>query len=112
MKLTSVARLDLAGSVDSSAAARAVAYLDGGSVLAAARGAGVDRITQEGNVVPLIIKTDGQWVWPMAVSYYLTVHGVPLEDAFLAHVLQMPEGPAPQASEDAVRKGLELLKDR
>jgi len=55
-------------------------YLREAPIVLAARGYDVDRLDPAGpDDVPLTYHTDGVWIWPGAVHYYLRVHGVPPE---------------------------------
>jgi hypothetical protein len=67
-----------------------VRYLTAAATLAAAAGPLVDDVldpTNEG-VAPLEIATDGIWVWPRDLAYYLQTYHVELPGEFLAHMRQ------------------------
>jgi len=60
-------------------------YLERGPRLVTAEQTETDELDpSKGDVVPGGWRTDGRWVWPEAVAYYLRVHGVAPEEAFLA----------------------------
>lgn len=62
------------------------AFMRAGHVLTAARSLSEDRLDPtHPRCVPLIIKTDGQWVWTAASEYYLEKYGVVPCAAFIAH---------------------------
>jgi hypothetical protein len=64
-----------------------LAYLNGAPIVLAARGFDRDVIDPAGPAnVPMTFHTDGEWVWPGAVGYYLRVHGVPPEPDLVAHI--------------------------
>ena len=67
--------------------ARIAAYLDGAPTLAAT-GSLVDDVLVAGRpgVAPLEIATDGVWVWPRDLGYYVRVHAVSLPEAFVRHM--------------------------
>lgn len=66
-----------------------VDYLDRAPIARPGRGYDVDRLDPEQPAaVPRTLHTDGQWVWPAAVSYYLRRHGVPPEKDLVAHIRQ------------------------
>jgi hypothetical protein len=55
-------------------------YLSDAPIVLAARGYDTDRLDPSRPAeVPLTYHTDGVWIWPGAVHYYLRVHGVPPE---------------------------------
>jgi hypothetical protein len=41
---------------------------------------------RRGNVVPATWHTDGEWIWPGSVDYYLQVHGLPPQPELVAHM--------------------------
>ena len=64
-----------------------LAYLDAAPVVLAARSNGDDAfVPGRTDVVPLNFRTDGSWVWPGAVAYYLREHDVPPDPELLAHL--------------------------
>jgi hypothetical protein len=80
--LASADRID-----DADEVARVLGYLRGGTAVATFFRDTVDRIEPErGRVVPMEFRTDGAWVWPAAVAYYLEVYGIAPEPALLAHI--------------------------
>lgn len=73
-----------------------LAYLNGAPIVLAARGFDQDVIDPAGPAnVPMTYHTDGNWIWPGAVGYYLRVHGVPPEPELVEHIrarrFQVPE---------------------
>lgn len=84
-------------------------YLEGGSVVAVARSRATDEVTHQPDVVPLVVKTDGEWVWTAAMAYYLRVHAIPLDPQLEAHILNKPIGPARAATTDEVRAAAAAL---
>ncbi|REE96570.1 TNT domain-containing protein [Thermomonospora umbrina] len=81
-------------------------YLNGAPIVLAARGFDRDVIDPAGpSNVPMTFHTDGAWIWPGAVAYYLRVHGVPPEPELVEHIrsrhFQVPEVPE-QAKDAAV----------
>jgi hypothetical protein len=46
-------------------------------------------------VVPVGFRSDGRWIWPDAVTYYLERHGLAPEPELVAHVLARSGPPDP-----------------
>lgn len=64
-----------------------LAYLEAAPVVLAARSYDADAFDHEREPsVPLNFRTDGTWVWPGAVAYYLREHEVAPDPALLAHI--------------------------
>lgn len=62
-------------------------YLGAAPVVLAARSYGIDAFAPERtDVVPMNFRTDGSWVWPGAVAYYLREHNVPPDPELVAHI--------------------------
>jgi hypothetical protein len=103
--------------------ARVLAYLEKAPIVLAARGYDTDeKDPSRGANVPMTFHTDGEWIWPGAVAYYLRTHEIPPEADLLIHIrargfeipevdeytrdvavsvitgAPMPERPAPQPS--------------
>jgi hypothetical protein len=75
---------------------RVLAYLDGAPVVLASRTSDTDAFDPERtDVVPLNFRTDGSWIWPGAVAYYLREHEVAPDPELLTHIralrFTMPE---------------------
>ncbi|MET7468188.1 hypothetical protein ABZS35_05520 [Micromonospora sp. NPDC005599] len=67
--------------------ARAAAYLDAGTPVLATTARGPDVVEPErGRVVPMTYRTDGRWLWPESVTYYLQEYGLAPEPDLLAHI--------------------------
>ncbi|GAA0225794.1 hypothetical protein GCM10009527_022740 [Actinomadura nitritigenes] len=61
-------------------------YLREAPIVLAARGYDTDRLDPARPAeVPLTYHTDGTWIWPGAVHYYLRVHGVPPEPRLVGY---------------------------
>jgi hypothetical protein len=66
---------------------RVLSYLDGAPVVLAARGHDNDAFDPDRPAaVPMNFRTDGNWVWPGAVAYYLRVHAVTPDPDLLSHI--------------------------
>ncbi|MFE6857457.1 hypothetical protein [Nocardia sp. NPDC057668] len=62
-------------------------FLAGGAFVMGTSRRGADLLDPaRGDVVPTIDRTDGVWIWPHAIHYYLVEHAVPLEADFLHHI--------------------------
>jgi hypothetical protein len=97
---------------------RVLGYLDDAPVVLAARGYAEDAFDPEGAPnVPLNFRTDGNWVWPGAVAYYLRVHSITPDPDLVEHirarqfVLPEVDEPAKQVALAAITGGDELLDD-
>ncbi|HEV2635076.1 MAG TPA: hypothetical protein VGX23_08015 [Actinocrinis sp.] len=55
-------------------------------VLAAPGNAQDELVPSAGQVIPRAFHSDGVWVWPAAVGYYLGCYQLPPSDALLAHI--------------------------
>lgn len=65
---------------------RLLDYLDHSALALPERGHDVDRLSADGRpTVPVAFHTDGVWVWPAAVNYYLRRYGVPPDPELVAH---------------------------
>ncbi len=66
---------------------RVLAYLEAAPVVLAARSYDTDAFApDEPAAVPMNFRTDGSWVWPGAVVYYLRKHDVTPDPELLAHI--------------------------
>ncbi|MEU6127720.1 TNT domain-containing protein [Saccharopolyspora sp. NPDC047091] len=91
-----------------------VDYLSGGAVVLAARSTSADEVDPSRPAeVPKRFHTDGSWVWPLSMAYYLDVHDIAPPRDFLDHVRarahRLPELVADHAVEQA--KALVLGSD-
>lgn len=65
-------------------------YLDGAPLVGPARGYDVDRLDPNGQQsVPVAFHTDGTWIWPAAVNYYLREHDISPETDLIEHIRRM-----------------------
>ncbi|HYH91834.1 MAG TPA: hypothetical protein VD763_01650 [Candidatus Saccharimonadales bacterium] len=67
-------------------AARVGDYLEAGATVMHTTARGVDILNNDGKVVPLTIRTDGEYVWTGPVTYYVQTYAVAPDADFLAHV--------------------------
>lgn len=90
---------------------RVLDYLRAGEVLLST-GATMDDVVQRerGQVVPTSYRTDGVWLWPDAVTYYLQEHGLAPDERFLAHI-RAAEGPPDQLDAVSTHRALRQLLD-
>ncbi|MCG3750770.1 hypothetical protein [Amycolatopsis sp. Poz14] len=66
---------------------RVLAYLDSAPVILASRSKDTDAFDRSRtDAVPLNFRTDGSWVWPGAVAYYLREHGISPDPELLEHI--------------------------
>lgn len=78
-----------------------VRYLRQAPIVLAARSLDPDLMDpRRPSSVPLTYHTDGTWIWPGAVGYYLQTHGVPPEPDLVAHI-RAAGFRLPEVSEDA-----------
>ncbi|MCM3922847.1 hypothetical protein ND748_14400 [Frankia sp. AiPs1] len=67
--------------------AKLLAYLKQGELILRAAGLGIDQLDPaRGQQVPIIVCTDGVWIWDASIAYYLTEHDLPPEPAFLDYL--------------------------
>jgi hypothetical protein len=65
-------------------------YLDNAPLVGPARGYDVDRLDPNGQQsVPIAFHTDGTWIWPAAVNYFLREHDVAPEPDLVEHIRRM-----------------------
>lgn len=88
-------------------AIRLVTYLTAGKVLAAIPTPGVDVLdpTRQGVPAPHLL-TDGRWIWPADLAYYVEIYRVEVPEEFLADA--QAEGWVVSLSDEEV----EALADR
>ncbi|WP_439591213.1 hypothetical protein [Microbacterium sp.] len=67
-------------------AARVGDYLQAGAVVMHTTALGIDVLDNDEKVVPMTIRTDGEYVWTGPVTYYVQTYGVAPDADFLAHV--------------------------
>ncbi|WNV90761.1 glycohydrolase toxin TNT-related protein [Umezawaea sp. Da 62-37] len=77
-------------------------YLDGAPVAVVGRGGfDADVLDPEAPaVVPVAFQTDGHWIWPAAVGYYLRAYGIPPETELVERA-RAAEFHPPEVPEDA-----------
>ncbi|ONI73311.1 hypothetical protein ALI144C_46235 [Actinosynnema sp. ALI-1.44] len=64
-----------------------LSFLDGGKVVLSSSGHSADLLHPEReSLVPMAFHTDGVWVWPAAVAYYLRTHGIAPAPDFVRHI--------------------------
>lgn len=90
-------------------APRVLAYLKAGPVVLFAHSYAEDAYYPEkAPAVPLTFATDGAWVWPGAVAYYLERYEMPPEGEFLEHIRARNYEP-PEVSEQELEAARLLL---
>lgn len=95
--------------VDAGERDRLLAYLQKAPIVLAARGFDSDRLEPGGRRdVPMTFHTDGAWVWPGAVGYYLREHDVAPEPDLVDHVRRM-EFRLPEVDERARAAALSVV---
>ncbi|SDT56503.1 hypothetical protein [Actinoplanes derwentensis] len=67
--------------------AQVAAYLDAGSPVLATTSRMTDVVEPgRGQVVPATYRTDGRWLWPESVAYYLREYGLAPQPEFTGHI--------------------------
>lgn len=62
-------------------------FLSGGSFVLRSPGLREDRLDpSRKNVVPLGYRSDGEWIWPQEMAYYLEQHGILPQEEFQEHM--------------------------
>jgi hypothetical protein len=75
---------------------RVLSYLRSGELVLNSPGAMDDVLDAERvSAVPVGFRSDGRWIWPDAVGYYLKRYHLAPEPELVAHVLSAPEPSAP-----------------
>ncbi|WP_197319142.1 ferredoxin [Saccharomonospora sp. NB11] len=91
---------------------RVLEYLNEAPVVLAARSYDTDAFDPDRPPsVPLNFRTDGVWVWPGAVAYYLREHDVAPDPELLAHVRRRDYA-VPEVGEDVRQRAVELITGR
>lgn len=62
------------------------AYLNAGAVVLHTTVRGIDILRNDEQVVPMTIRTDGEYVWTGPVTYYVQTYGVAPDPGFLEYV--------------------------
>ncbi len=66
---------------------RVLAYLENAPIVLAARGFDRDELdSSRGANIPMTFHTDGEWIWPGSVAYYLRGHEIPPEPGLVEHI--------------------------
>ncbi|MEQ6896299.1 hypothetical protein [Microbacterium sp. KR10-403] len=89
-------------------AARVAAYLEAGTVVMHTTARGIDVLDENRRVVPLTIRTDGDYVWTGPVAYYVKAYGVAPDAEFLAH-LRARDFRMRVPTDDEVREAAEMF---
>ncbi|HEX6872778.1 MAG TPA: hypothetical protein VF163_16905 [Micromonosporaceae bacterium] len=89
---------------------RVAAYLERGRLVLRAAGQMADPLVAGGPpVVPLHYRTDGRWVWPQALAYYLRQRGMAPELELLCRIEASGGLPPEPVSEDLARAAAAML---
>ena len=86
-----------------------VRYLKKAPIVLAARSFDTDLMDpRRAANVPLTYHTDGTWIWPGAVGYYLEKHGLPPEPDLVAHI-RAAAFEVPEVSEDLRKEAVTII---
>lgn len=89
---------------------RIVEYLNGGATLAATGSVVDDALdTSKKAVAPLEIATDGRWVWPRDLAYYVREYHLALPQAFIEDMRARFWNPPRLSQDDLLRIENEFL---
>ena len=103
---------ELVGKGDVQERGRIAAYLAGGSILAATGGRASDVLKAEQvDAGALAIQTDGRWVWPADLTYYVAEYNVLLPVAFVDAMRAAGWTPPQLSNDDLVRIERTLFPD-
>jgi hypothetical protein len=88
---------ELARSEDPELTRRVLGFLEGGGAVLRSPGLHEDLLDPEQPArVPLGYASDGEWIWPLEMAYYLNRHGILPEETFLDHMRERAfEAPEP-----------------
>jgi hypothetical protein len=91
---------------------RIMGYLSAGATVLTSNSYGADGFDRDKRVaVPVGYRTDGTWVWPLSVEYYLSEHNVaPEPDLYSA--IKSHEYTCPPVAELTVRAAAEATRER
>lgn len=90
-----------------------LAYVHSGAPVTAVRTRGIDvEDPARGRVVPIIWRTDGEWVWNLGDAYYVEHHGYAFDDDFLSHVVESDYVPPAEVDRRLITEAFELLTGR
>ncbi|PWV70506.1 Protein of unknown function [Prauserella marina] len=91
---------------------RLLDYLDSSPVVVPGRGYDLDRLANPPeSTVPIAFHSDGAWIWPAAVNYYLREYGLAPEPDLIQHIrgngFSIPDVPEPvrQAASAHINRG-------
>ncbi|RKT85052.1 Protein of unknown function [Saccharopolyspora antimicrobica] len=85
-------------------------YLHGGEILLRAYSSDPDEVDpQRAPAVPKQFHTDGTWVWPLALAYYLNEHGIAPPRDFLDHIRSRNHQPPAEVSDRAAADAKALV---
>ncbi|RAS63639.1 hypothetical protein C8D87_10640 [Lentzea atacamensis] len=83
-------------------ASSAVRYLEQGQVFLASPGWENDLLDEQaGPIAQFALRTDGEWIWPNSLAYYVTNHHVELPAEFLDR-MAAHDWVAPELDQDVV----------
>src|SRR5689334_3526680 len=89
---------------------RLLDYLDAAPLVVSERGYDVDRLAQTPEAtVPVAFHSDGQWIWPAAVKFYLREYGVSPEPDLVEHI-RGTGFPLPDADEATLQAAAAYLQ--
>ncbi|MFE3188719.1 hypothetical protein ACFXHA_06890 [Nocardia sp. NPDC059240] len=84
-------------------------FLKGGGIVLGTGRKSIDNVDpNRGRVVPIFYRTDGIWIWPVSIAYYMYEHDIPIETDFLEHV-RRSDYTAVEPTMDRVKEALQLL---
>jgi len=94
---------------DAAERGRVSTYLDSGALILMTTALGIDHLSPaHGNRVEMNYRTDGEWVWSDALSYYVATYGLAPEDGFYQHIRDH-RYECPEPDDDAQNHALEQL---
>lgn len=90
-----------------------LSFLDNGKVVLSSTGRSPDLLHQDReSLVPMAFLTDGTWVWPAAVAYYLREHGIAPAPDFVQHIRSCGYRPARSVPRVALDRAAALVMGR
>lgn len=92
---------------------RLLDYLKAGNLFVASPGVSDDVLDpSKTRVTPFHLYTDGEWIWPYDLVYYIENYHVVVPPEFIEHASEMGWKPPELSRDDLIRLEEEILRER